>query len=107
MATFNELELLYACDCGDESIRSVQFRYGFLRLIKYRIGSVVVWQRPSIGRGSHETACVQGWINACESCAVEGDVAVIVVRGKIAGVTNWPVEAGFEADVWESYPASE
>ena len=103
MAIINELEVLYDCGCGNASLRIVQFRYGFLRLVKYRIGSTIVWRSPSVGGGPEENACVQGWITSCASCGIEGDVAVILVRGQIAGVASWPVDAALSPDLWSVY----
>lgn len=89
MATVNNLRVLLTCQCGDITERLVEFRYGKLRQIDYLVGAVVEWGTPSIGDPSDSVAIVQGWLRACDTCANEGDVAVLVRRGRIAGLVEW------------------
>lgn len=90
MATVNELVLLLACrKCGSVNERTVQFRYGWLGVLTYHIGSRIEWREPSIGEPHDESAFVEGWLSICPNCQDEGTVAVIVLSGVIAGITTW------------------
>lgn len=89
MATVNELVVLMPCTCGRIDQRIVQFRYGRLRLISYQIGSDVEWGEPALGDSSDELALVQGWLTSCQECSADGDVGVVIRRGRIVGITDW------------------
>ena len=89
MATVNELVVLMPCSCGHLDQRVIQFRYGRLRLLTYQIGSEVQWGEPSLGDASDDLALVQGWLTSCEECSADGDIAVVIRKGRVVGVTDW------------------
>ena len=89
MATVNNLVVLLACVCGDVAERTVEFRYGRLRQIKYYVGSAIDWGSPRLGDPSDRVAVVQGWLQGCDQCLRDGDVAVLVRSGTIVGLAAW------------------
>ncbi len=86
MGLYNNLFTNFTCsNCNKEGLREIQFKFGFLRLINYRIGDKIIWNdNQDEGRPHLNKVKVAGLpANKCCHCGYEDDECEIIVEKDI------------------------
>lgn len=87
MSLFNTFKGLISCPgCSSESRREIQFRYGHVWQYDYVLGSRINWGPAAVGDPRLARVVVDGWIDECEQCALDGRVALYIRDNTIWGV---------------------
>jgi hypothetical protein len=106
MGMFNILNAKCKCSsCSNEADFAIQFKYGYLRLLKYKLGDTLEWNTeskhsnlgiPSIGR-----VVVDGVSqNACPVCSHNSDFYIFVEKDTIHSVHPATSEYKFNVDTF-------
>ena len=69
--TINELHIQLTCPfCKADIMYPIQFRYGYVRLIAYRLGDKIRWDshEHDIGQPGWKRVVVNGWTGFCPNC---------------------------------------
>jgi hypothetical protein len=92
MAMVNRLTVLAACpNCGEQELRRVQFRFGYVRQFRYVIGSRLEWESVgSIGLPGLARVVADAALDTCSNCNDDRDCAVLIHNDVLVGVDFEP-----------------
>lgn len=73
MSVINLVEHEVVCrNCHTEICLQIEFRFGYVRLLKYKIGDRIEWGKGSVGDPSMTRVVANGYANSdCPECQAE------------------------------------
>lgn len=101
MSLYNTVRATVACPgCAAVAEREIQFRYGHVWQHEYVLGSTIAWGPAAVGDRDIDRVVVDGWIDACDACSVDGRVALFLRDGIIWGVGPVTWQPGLPEQGW-------
>lgn len=85
MSSFNILKIVQACNvCGEQSEIGVQFKYGSVWQLEYRIGDSLKWDGNNIiGEPGHKCVVVDAVADSCPLCGADGYDCEIWIKDNV------------------------
>jgi hypothetical protein len=76
---------MHCAECGEVSVRSVQFCYGNLRGWEYEVGDCLTWGVPQEGDATETYVVVRG-LSSCPKCRARAESDIFVRDGRVQSV---------------------
>lgn len=106
MGAFNQVEVEETCpSCNKNIVRQVQFKYGDVQQLTYRLGDTLAWGGNDRGDPGHEEVMVDAYPEACPLCGHDPEVTydVVIRRDVLVSATVAPPRESSRYDNGANY----